>query len=195
MNCKLCTKGYNFSNNKPLIILYCGHTFCLSCIKASNDCPECRQEITAFKPNFTLLDILENLNVNLNESTTIATEDKSNEINKIEKKIYSANHKHLFKLETNYNDTWKCSGFRILGNCRSNLDEKYISFIKRYSCNKCSVKLCEPCFKSPKIINHYYSKNHLHPFNKSKKDDGNKFKIIILKDVLILKIILNRMVM
>ncbi len=36
-------------------------------------------------------------------------------INQIEKKIYSANHKHLFELETNYNDTWKCSGFRVLG--------------------------------------------------------------------------------
>jgi hypothetical protein len=174
MNCKLCLNEYNFSNNKPFILLHCGHTYCMSCIRTFKACPECKQEPIEYKPNFTLLDILENLNVNLEElNTTIPTSININDekINR-KKKYYSPNHwQHLFELETNNSNTWKCSGFRILGNCRSGLDNKIISFNKRYKCSKCNVNLCEPCLKNEKI-DYFYSLNHLHPFNKCKRDDG-----------------------
>jgi hypothetical protein len=170
MNCKLCLNEYNFSNNKPFILLICGHTYCISCIRTFKTCPECKQESIEYKPNFTLLDILENLNVNLDETTTININTKDE--NKKKKKFYSPNHKHLFELEMNYSDTWMCSGFRILGNCRSGFENKVISVNKRYKCTKCSVYLCEACLKSEKIIHYFYSNNHLHPFNKCKRDNG-----------------------
>ena len=55
MNCKLCLNEYNFSNNKPFILLNCGHTYSMSCIRTFKACPGCKQKPIEYRPNFNLL--------------------------------------------------------------------------------------------------------------------------------------------
>jgi len=62
MNCSNCLNDYDFSKHKPFAILFCCHTFCLDCIKTlknqTNKCQRCKQEITAFKPNYSLIELI-----------------------------------------------------------------------------------------------------------------------------------------
>lgn len=176
MNCKLCLNAFNFSLNKPFIILFCGHTYCLTCIKTTKNCPECKQDIELYKPNFTLLDILDTLNNVDKEEINLESTLKNNNNDQNINKYYSAYHKHLFNKITNSDDTeWKCDGYNLLGNCRSNFNNKLTTFRKiHFKCKKCDLTLCQPCLNAPKIMKQFYSKNHnlLHPFNKSKHDNG-----------------------
>ena len=83
MNCKLCIKLYDLSNELlyPQIVLPCCHTFCVEvnrnlftmnkflnvnklfskCLDQlkENDCPDCSQMIVDRKANFGLLDLLD----------------------------------------------------------------------------------------------------------------------------------------
>lgn len=178
MNCKLCLNEFNFSLNKPFIILFCGHTYCLKCIKTTQNCPECKQDIELYKPNFTLLDILDTLNIDKEEINLESIRKKNDNPDQLDNnKYYSVNHSHLFNkiITNNSEDSWKCDGYNLLGNCRSNLNDKLITFSKiHFKCKKCNLTLCQPCLNAPKIMKQFYSKNHnpLHPFNKSKHDNG-----------------------
>ena len=64
MDCRICFDKYNKSNRKPITLLPCCHTFCMSCLsnlKKSSDylsCPKCRKFICLFKSNHGILDIL-----------------------------------------------------------------------------------------------------------------------------------------
>ena len=62
MECEYCTKEYNSSENKPFLILPCVHTFCLSCLKKLGECPKCGTIIESTKPNYSLLELVPNLN-------------------------------------------------------------------------------------------------------------------------------------
>ena len=62
LNCKICFEVFNTSNRKPIIVMLCGHTFCLECVdklkKQDFICPNDREPITNQKPNYALLDFL-----------------------------------------------------------------------------------------------------------------------------------------
>ena len=62
LNCKICLEDFNNSNHKPIIVMQCGHTFCLECVKQLKKqefiCPNDREPITNQKPNYALLDFL-----------------------------------------------------------------------------------------------------------------------------------------
>jgi tetratricopeptide (TPR) repeat protein len=66
MECKICFLTYNDSNNKPVIITDCGHSFCETCINNLENklCPICRSSINKTIINY---DILESLNTNVEE--------------------------------------------------------------------------------------------------------------------------------
>ena len=79
MNCSICLD--NFENAQ---ILNCGHSFCLRCIislqqhiSTNTRCPECRQIITGYQPNYSL-----NSLGNTEEKTML------NELNLIKKKRF-----------------------------------------------------------------------------------------------------------
>ena len=66
MSCTICFEKYNTRNNKPIILMMCGHTFCSNCVEImkttnlQNKCPTCKETIVRERPNYSLLDILEN---------------------------------------------------------------------------------------------------------------------------------------
>ena len=59
MDCKICYEKFDSDNLKPIICIPCGHSFCNKCVVQLKDCPICRAFITDKKPNFSLLEILE----------------------------------------------------------------------------------------------------------------------------------------
>lgn len=186
MNCKSCLSEFNFSKEKPVTLLLCGHTLCLKCVqtKLANEkrCPFCMEEILSYKTNFAMLDILECAqsiskqdlnNSDLNEEKKKSLENNENN------KYFSANHKHLFEksLQKEADAYWYCEGAHLFGNCKSNLDNNYYNFMfqTRYKCQKCDeFNLCEACLSAPKKTSseYFYSKNHPHKMNKCKRDNG-----------------------
>ena len=62
MKCEVCFEFFNSSEHQPVIIMQCGHTFCLKCVeelkKYENKCPKDREMITNQKPNYALIDLL-----------------------------------------------------------------------------------------------------------------------------------------
>lgn len=64
MNCKNCSHTYNISARKPITMMPCGHTFCLSCLTDLKSqivylCPACKELIISEKPNFELFEFLQ----------------------------------------------------------------------------------------------------------------------------------------
>jgi hypothetical protein len=70
LNCSICLE--NFVDAQ---ILNCGHSFCLTCVRALHQhsprnakCPECRQRITGYNPNYALNNV--NNTIENQENTT-----------------------------------------------------------------------------------------------------------------------------
>lgn len=63
MNCKKCFQKYDKIKHIPTILMPCGHSFCRTCIdelkKQIYSCPVCYQCIISEKPNFELIEIIE----------------------------------------------------------------------------------------------------------------------------------------
>ena len=95
-------------------------------------------------------------------------------IHSSEKKRYrSANHKHLLELHDQEETDWLCDGERMLGYCKSNKYDEFNVCRTRYTCKKCkNFNLCESCLRAPTNRQLFYSKNHRHPFFKTKSENG-----------------------
>jgi len=59
MNCNICSKEYNNSNNKPFILFPCCHTFCSECVLSLTVCRNCSSSIDDKKANLALFDLLD----------------------------------------------------------------------------------------------------------------------------------------
>lgn len=59
MNCNICSKEYNNSNNKPFILFPCCHTFCSECVLSLTVCRNCSSSIDEKKANLALFDLLD----------------------------------------------------------------------------------------------------------------------------------------
>ena len=59
MDCKICYEKFDKVRFKPVICVPCTHTFCSICVSQINECSICRSKISERKPNFSLLEILE----------------------------------------------------------------------------------------------------------------------------------------
>ncbi len=61
MNCKICFEQYNKNKHKPVILMQCGHSVCITCLNELTTflCPICREQIITSKPNYDLIDLLE----------------------------------------------------------------------------------------------------------------------------------------
>jgi len=61
MNCKICFEQYNKNKHKPVILMQCGHSICITCLNELTTflCPICREQIITSKPNYDLIDLLE----------------------------------------------------------------------------------------------------------------------------------------
>ena len=118
----------------------CGHSFCLKCVTQLKECSICRTPIRGSKPNYSLIEILEDEKLqikNLNENERKATEDsvkKSNQEATILIKEAFSLHKEkkysqslskfdeaLEKCTNDFNDKysmlwWKAEIFKELGN-------------------------------------------------------------------------------
>ncbi len=180
MNCSRCLNEYNFSNHKPFSILFCSHTFCLDCIKSlkqqTNKCPRCSHEIVSFKPNYSLIELI-NEKAESTPTESLPVERSSSALNASEnlesKKYYSENHKHLFEVFSQEESFWECKGERRIGHCKLKHTDEYTLYRTRYKCKKCKdFNLCESCLKAPKNRNQIFSKNHQHPLFKTKNENG-----------------------
>ena len=65
MSCSICLEDYNSHTCRPVILNPCGHGTCETCLTIWNrsngrTCPECRARITSSAPNRTLIQLLEN---------------------------------------------------------------------------------------------------------------------------------------
>ena len=43
LECGICMNVYDQNERKPKIITSCGHTYCESCLKQVQNCPQCFQ--------------------------------------------------------------------------------------------------------------------------------------------------------
>ena len=67
MNCQNCSKTYNNTNRKPLLLIFCGHSLCSTCAQTLYKdgcviCPECKTKNIAdsldkFPKNLALISI------------------------------------------------------------------------------------------------------------------------------------------
>lgn len=183
--CKICLIEYNSTNQKPITLMLCGHTFCLNCVNQLKTlkeyiCPTCREEIISEKPNYALLDTLEqsgksyeteknisepimmnkpiktkSLKINQAKKQSLTPTDvvaKPVKENKEKIKFFSANHPHaLIKIDRD--NGWRCNGGSIFGRCKSGLDYFNMSFGKaRFKCTECAdFDLCAECLNAPKL--------------------------------------------
>ena len=66
LKCKICFEKFNLTNRKPIITYPCCHTVCLDCLnllkkRKHYDCTICRTRIVGEKPNYTVLESIENI--------------------------------------------------------------------------------------------------------------------------------------
>lgn len=64
MSCHICFERYDLKDHKPITVMLCGHTFCCMCmneLKKGHDykCPLCKSEIVNEKPNYSIIELLE----------------------------------------------------------------------------------------------------------------------------------------
>ena len=63
MYCNICYEKFDLNSHKPVIIMMCAHTFCSKCLhkltKDSELCPVCKGEIISMKPNYSIIEFLE----------------------------------------------------------------------------------------------------------------------------------------
>ena len=65
MNCKICFESYDSNRRPPVTLIPCGHSLCGHCLNAiryasaAPTCPHCRCEIFDSKPNYDLIEVLE----------------------------------------------------------------------------------------------------------------------------------------
>ena len=59
MNCKICFEKFDNTRFMPVICIPCAHTFCSTCVTHIKECSICRTKISEKKPNFSMLEILE----------------------------------------------------------------------------------------------------------------------------------------
>lgn len=99
--CKICLNEYNLTNQKPMTIMLCGHTFCLKCLTQMKTlkeyiCPTCREEIISEKPNYALLEAIElngkenEIEQNLNELIISSKPIKTKSVILSEEKVTTA---------------------------------------------------------------------------------------------------------
>lgn len=173
MECKVCFDKYNEFNRRPLVLMPCCHTFCLSCViklysdnyyDSLNSCPNCREEIQSLKPNYSLIELMKPDSKFKPQYSR--TESKHPDF------FYSENHDHMFK-RIEAKERWTCDGRRILGECKSkaSLSEESIC----YMCTLCNVLMCQDCLDEPKIAQEivFRSENHKHAMIKTESDNDN----------------------
>ena len=84
MDCKICYENFDSVCFKPVICIPCTHTFCSICVFLINECSICRSEISERKPNYSLLEILEdNLMVKIRANTASSQAEASNSGDKL----------------------------------------------------------------------------------------------------------------
>lgn len=161
--CSICLEDYNTSNKKPTTVMLCGHTFCSSCLNelrrnGQSMCPTCREKIISEKPNYAVLDAISSNNVNISNVQ---------EVQEIDFQLHQCNdHPHAF-IENDYEVIWKCDGYKIYGECLSDLNElSQHTGYKRFWCTVCDeFNLCEKClngnFRQMQLFNSSY---HPHQF-------------------------------
>ena len=62
--CRVCHKNFNHSNNKPVCLIPCGHTFCMQCSNGkfkNNQCPSCKESYNQIIPDYEMIDMLNSL--------------------------------------------------------------------------------------------------------------------------------------
>ena len=65
MNCKICCELYNNCEHRPIVLMPCGHSYCSKCVSILKqeypvNCPICREEVRLDKPNYELIETLDN---------------------------------------------------------------------------------------------------------------------------------------
>lgn len=176
MDCRICFEKYNTHNRKPITLMPCCHTFCLSCLinlfKSYDfkfNCPKCREKFYLCKPNRILFELMKPESKYKPQYSRI--ESINNEI------FYSENHDHSFELLQNNDDDknkkYVCHGNLQFGKCKSSKLDRDTKF---YKCTLCyRFILCQKCLEEPKIPEDKWcsSPNHPHPLLKieSNNDD------------------------
>ena len=67
MECKICLESFDTNLHKPMCLQPCGHTICKESLDKldKNECPFCKEIIISKKPNFNLIEIIEEKSINL----------------------------------------------------------------------------------------------------------------------------------
>jgi hypothetical protein len=177
MDCRICFDKYNKFNRKPIVLLPCCHTFCMSCLinlKKTSDslsCPKCRKHIGLFKPNYGILEIIDDKRLD-SKLVHQMSRTESVSVDTVEK-FYSSNHDHNFEIDNDTDDeSWICDGFRMLGACKSDKLNKEMTVC--YRCTLCNdFKLCQLCLDEPqkKTSDFFYSDIHEHRLVKCDSDE------------------------
>ena len=59
MDCKICFEKFDTRSTMPIVCIPCGHCFCKRCVSHLTKCSICRTYIKDKKPNYGLLDVLD----------------------------------------------------------------------------------------------------------------------------------------
>ena len=59
MDCKICFDKYDSKSQKPIVLIPCGHSFCKKCALHLTKCSICRTYIKDMRPNFGIIDFLD----------------------------------------------------------------------------------------------------------------------------------------
>lgn len=60
MNCEICEIRFDYGEHKPLCIIPCTHTYCLTCVSRlrRKKCPKCDTLIQKTNPNWSLINLI-----------------------------------------------------------------------------------------------------------------------------------------
>lgn len=80
MECQICLEKYDLDGRTPHTLYPCSHTLCLLCINnlATKICPACRSHIKDNKPNFALIELIQNLNQSNRKQLDVLIKDLEN---------------------------------------------------------------------------------------------------------------------
>jgi hypothetical protein len=179
--CTVCYEIFDTKRQQPTILMMCGHTFCLKCVKTIKQsskcsCPTCREEIINVTPNYALIATLQSTG-----SSPVSTQKFFDQIEfikhpKHESNTFSMKHIHYLTMLDKCKTNWVCDGSKHIERCQSGRKETS-SDTPQYECVVCNCfGLCHECtihVKSKKSksvesfeYKEYKSKNHLHEFQR-----------------------------
>jgi len=132
--CNICFEKYDKSFRQPIILMFCGHTFCSQCINELKQqkylCPTCRETIVREKTNFALLEALDDL-----ETSHLSQE----QMEKVEDKLISSDKLKIPDKTKNENDK------EISEDLSQKAFQSFYGF-SRKKCENCSeYDLCHEC--------------------------------------------------